>query len=675
MPSHVVLIRFHYPENDPKFSWRFAYFQSMVLPRLLNQTRQDFDIAIRCYDWHKELFEKLHPKIKTFSIEGESEKYTHKGKKYFYDFVPWRKVQGLEMYDIQTGIDSDDLVREDFIERIYQEVEKHGDKSSLHISFQPYLFDTKTLVTYTMGIKYSPTSGSAFLSLYQPNKENYVFIHNFSHLMLWRSASKSITIPEGYCWASCHNHNESTAVNIESVPVKDLLSAVKRPTKQLIVPKIIHQIWVGDQPMPIEKMKSWKKRNPEFKHWIWTEKAIEMLPLKNLTLYNFYKSKKLYYGMSDVARVEILEKYGGMYVDCDTVCKKPLDEEWFTKEFVCAYSPHTNTRIANGMLICPPNSEIITKYREVIGLTKTFIPVWQTVGSGILTPIVKASTSKNILILPAYNFYPTTKDGRAIENSHLAYCTHSYDSSVKSVTVPAVWSKLSNFGDTLTPHIVKFFTGKEAVRVSENSKGKLVGVGSIMAFLRDNDIVFGTGIMDYDRRYKADNINVIAFRGPKTRALIDSNTELPEVYGDAGLLLPLMYNPDITPTYDVGYVPHYVDKDIVMSQHDFEKENALLIDLRPENIEENWQQVIDQIKKCKKIVSSSLHGVIAGEAYGIPTVWESYSDKIRGGDFKYQDYFLGTGRKEQKKGVVLDPIPDLLSIQNELINGLRKYYG
>jgi len=49
--------------------------------------------------------------------------------------------------------------------------------------------------------------------------------------------------------------------------------------------------------------------------------------------------------------------------------------------------------------------------------------------------------------------------------------------------------------------------------------------------------------------------------------------------------------------------------------------------------------------KCRKIVSSSLHGIIIAETFGIPTAWLRCSDKIVGGEFKYHDYYLGSGRK------------------------------
>ena len=78
---------------------------------------------------------------------------------------------------------------------------------------------------------------------------------------------------------------------------------------------------------------------------------------------------------------------------------------------------------------------------------------------------------------------------------------------------------------------------------------------------------------------------------------------------------------------------------------------------------------------CEEIVTSTLHGLICAEAYGIPVTWVKYSDKICGGQLKFQDYFLGTGRKEQRYFQKTEPLQGLEERQNELINALKKHYG
>lgn len=212
--THAVIIRCHYKTDDPKFEWRFNYFKDAVLPRLLWQKNKNFDICVWCNKEHAERFLKLSPRIKTFGIKPEAEGkikpgYEQKAKRFHVDFVEWENVCGLEKYDIQTAIDSDDLIiRDDFIDFIARTCA--NEKESTHISFQPYMFNLPDKQYYTCPLRYGPKKGSPFYSIYQPNKEKFVFAYHDSHLKMWQYVKKTISIKEGYCAFSIHRHNATT---------------------------------------------------------------------------------------------------------------------------------------------------------------------------------------------------------------------------------------------------------------------------------------------------------------------------------------------------------------------------------------------------------------------------------------------------------------------------------
>ena len=42
-----------------------------------------------------------------------------------------------------------------------------------------------------------------------------------------------------------------------------------------MIPKIIHQLWIGDKPRPAGPMHRWKEMNPNFEYFLWDEKMIE----------------------------------------------------------------------------------------------------------------------------------------------------------------------------------------------------------------------------------------------------------------------------------------------------------------------------------------------------------------------------------------------------------------
>ena len=54
---------------------------------------------------------------------------------------------------------------------------------------------------------------------------------------------------------------------------------------------------------------------------------------------------------------------------------------------------------------------------------------------------------------------------------------------------------------------------------------------------------------------------------------------------------------------------------------------------------EKWTDVIDQINMCECVVSSSLHGLIVAEAYGVPARWICVENNLLGGNFKFWDFY------------------------------------
>jgi len=211
----AFIIRMHYGVDNPKWKWRLAYFQAMVLPKILAQTDQDFDICMWVNPHHAEEVQALSPKIKIFNTKGEQSvpvdnRHKFKRGRYFVDFIDYKYLEGLDKYHIQIGLDTDDMIlKTDFISRIKQECFK-TDKS-LHISFQPEVFHAPTLRTFRAPVEYRDGKGSAIFALYQPNLNGkYVFAYHDSHLRLPLYARARLFIDEGYCAYSVHECNEST---------------------------------------------------------------------------------------------------------------------------------------------------------------------------------------------------------------------------------------------------------------------------------------------------------------------------------------------------------------------------------------------------------------------------------------------------------------------------------
>lgn len=195
-----------------------------------------------------------------------------------------------------------------------------------------------------------------------------------------------------------------------------------------------------------------------------------------------------------------------------------------------------------------------------------------------------------------------------------------------------------NFGDIITPYIVEKITKKKPIWFYYGSKytkyfKHYIMAGSVIGVSCTKSIVWGSGIIAEEEMIKGGKF--LAVRGPRTqKRLKELGFKVPTVVGDPGLLLSNFYNPSVKKKYDIGIVSHYVDFSFLDSKIN-EYKNVLHISLLTNNIEE----VVDEILSCKKIISTSLHGLIAAHSYNIPTLWWKYSDDLAGDDIKFLDYF------------------------------------
>ena len=65
-----------------------------------------------------------------------------------------------------------------------------------------------------------------------------------------------------------------------------------------------------------------------------------------------------------------------------------------------------------------------------------------------------------------------------------------------------------------------------------------------------------------------------------------------------------------------------------------------------------WKQFIDKILSCELILSSSLHGLIVSDAYGIPNHWCQIHFKMDDDGFKFRDYFFSVNKQPYSPFVI-----------------------
>jgi len=200
----------------------------------------------------------------------------------------------------------------------------------------------------------------------------------------------------------------------------------------------------------------------------------------------------------------------------------------------------------------------------------------------------------------------------------------------------------TNFGDLLTAPIVRALSGVWPIWTKQATN---FVVGSVLQRVTRNSVVWGTGLISHTPPKIPGGVKFAAVRGPLTRqSLLDAGvppSEVPEVYGDPGLLVPQITgitSPE-EKTHRLGILPHYTDYAAV--KH-LEADPAIKVI----NIDSGVLEVTREAVACESILSSSLHGLVLADSYGIPTAWLRVDSgkRVKGAGFKFRDYLASTGR-------------------------------
>lgn len=192
-----------------------------------------------------------------------------------------------------------------------------------------------------------------------------------------------------------------------------------------------------------------------------------------------------------------------------------------------------------------------------------------------------------------------------------------------------VWwqSKDNNFGDLLTPYILKYFDIKyQQVDVKQNN---LLMVGSIIRHANNESIILGSGMIK-----SKEKLNPYAkykfVRGMYTRQkLLDMGAKCPDIYGDAGLIIDQIFPPQ-SKKHKIGIIPHFIDYNLVKNLYP----DSFII-----NLKNDVEKIANEISSCEKIISSSLHGLIAAQSYKVPFAWVEFSKNLKGDGIKFHDFF------------------------------------
>jgi len=206
------------------------------------------------------------------------------------------------------------------------------------------------------------------------------------------------------------------------------------------------------------------------------------------------------------------------------------------------------------------------------------------------------------------------------------------------------WKDHTNIGDLLSKTVFDYMIERNNIDINKPVKSftHFLGIGSIIGIKEFDAIIWGSGVNTiafankiYSKR-KYVKYDIRAVRGPITQQiLLNCGYDCPNVYGDPAILMPLIYKPNCKKKYKVTAIIHFFEKNVKK----IDGVNYLNVATK------DYKNFIDVIASSEKVVSSSLHGIILAEAYGVPTV---YIGTRKDEFLKYYDYYWSTERYSVK---------------------------
>ena len=272
------------------------------------------------------------------------------------------------------------------------------------------------------------------------------------------------------------------------------------------IPKIIHQIWIGPKQRPYVLMDSWVTKNPDFEYILWNEEEFE----KRGIVFECQKqidAIEEINGKADIIRWELAYKYGGIFLDADSICVEPLDSYLMSNVAFAGYENETMrpSLVATGTMGFPKgytlcSAAIDWMLTNPVSQRETGQRAWFNVGPGLLTRMLSSNLYPEFKVLPSYSFLPIHYTGNKYEGHDRVYAYQEWGSTkqnydtMNSVVLPRellspdIWvSVLVSSYNTKSVYI------KECL---DSIKGQVGHFGMELVWVNDGSTEMNTKILE-----------------------------------------------------------------------------------------------------------------------------------------------------------------------------------
>lgn len=197
-----------------------------------------------------------------------------------------------------------------------------------------------------------------------------------------------------------------------------------------MIPRIIHQIWIGNQALrPVAMMETWRHMHPAWEYRLWTE--VELLELGLLCGAEVAAMRELC-GKADVIRWELLARFGGVAIDADSVCLVALDDLLTGPAFAAYENEQMRPGlVATGTMGFEPGHPICVAACKWIHDNHRALRngrAWETTGPRLLTNLVHTH-KRLITVLPSHLFLPVHYTGATYDGHGKVYAHQEWGST------------------------------------------------------------------------------------------------------------------------------------------------------------------------------------------------------------------------------------------------------
>lgn len=170
-----------------------------------------------------------------------------------------------------------------------------------------------------------------------------------------------------------------------------------------MIPRIFHQIWVGPSALPDEYgeyQQSWLEHHPGWELRLWTEDNLPDEPARPEVRDKLRAPAE----RSDILRLDVLHRFGGVYIDTDFECRRSIEPLIEGLDFFTAYLKPD--RINNAIIGAAPGHAFLRRAldelrpREFHGYDK------DATGPSFLNNLIRQYPE--LKIFEAELFYPNT---------------------------------------------------------------------------------------------------------------------------------------------------------------------------------------------------------------------------------------------------------------------------